>query len=109
MALLRATLHVGGAEAGSLEVARQEGQTISAAIAAAKQPLLALVNAEVAKAEGAAAAAEGEKGAARARGGVACGGARGALTGCPRGAQTRRTCMRRTWLKATMTRRMRRG
>ena len=80
MALLSATLRVGGAESGSLEVARQEGQSISAAIAAAKQPLMALVNAEVAKAEGGAAAAEGEKGAARARR-AARGGARGGLSG----------------------------
>lgn len=76
MALLSATLSVGGAEAGRLEVARQEGQSVSAAIAGAKQQLIALVNAEVAKAEGAAAAAEAEKGALRA-GCTLCGGARG--------------------------------
>ena len=67
MALLSATLSVGGEESGRLEVARQEGQLVSAAIAGAKQQLMALVNVEVAKAEGAAAAAEGEKGARRAR------------------------------------------
>jgi hypothetical protein len=68
MALLSATLSVRGEESGRLEVAQQAGQPVSAAIAAAKQQLMALVNAEVAKAEGAAAAAEGEKGAARAGG-----------------------------------------
>lgn len=63
MALLSASLAVGGVESGRLEVVRREGESVSAAIAAAKQTLLSLVNAEVAKAEGAAAAAEGERGA----------------------------------------------
>jgi len=63
MALLSASLAVGGVESGRLEVARREGESVSAAIASAKQQLLSLVNAEVAKAEGAAAAAEGERGA----------------------------------------------
>ena len=67
MALLSATLSVRGEESGRLEVARQAGQPVSEVIAAAKQQLMALVNAEVAKAEGAAAAAEGETGARRAR------------------------------------------
>ena len=67
MALLSASLSVRGEESGRVEVARQEGQPVSATIAAAKQQLMALVNAEVAKAEGAAAAAEGDKGARVAR------------------------------------------
>ena len=116
MALLSASLSVRGAEAGRLEVARQEGQPVSAAIAAAKQQLIALVNAEVAKEEGAAAAAEGEKGARARAGGAARGGARelcgvcfGADFASLRCCQTRRTCTRRTWLRATTTRRTRRG
>jgi hypothetical protein len=62
MALVSGVLTVHGAEAGRVEVA-QEGRPVSECVVAAKASIMALVNAEIAKAEGGAAAADADKGA----------------------------------------------
>ena len=60
--MVRGVLRVGGADVASVDAAR-EGRLLSEVVAAAKQPIMALINAEIAKAEGGAAGADADKGA----------------------------------------------
>ena len=67
--VMRGVLQVAGAEHGRVE-AQQEGRLLSECIVATKAPIMALLNAEIARAEGGAAAADAEKGALAARAGA---------------------------------------